>query len=325
MEQSTGQLKEVAQRIHEMREIFGYSTSKMAELTEVDEETYREYESGTVDLPFTFLHKSALALNIELTELLEGRAANLSGYTVTRKGMGVTTASEDGILIQNLAPLFRQKLATPYWVTYQYSEKLQHEPIHTTTHDGQEFDLVLKGSLKIRVGDNEEILNEGDSIYYKSSTPHGMIALNNEDCTFLAMIMAGSEEEQNAVSRHLLTEAQEENVFIRRTSVPLIADKFVKPVEDENGILKTISFDHAEEFNFAFDIVDEIARKDPSKLAMIHVSNDMEERRFTFKDIKDASSQTANYFTSLGIKRGDRVMLVLKRHYQFWFSILALH
>ena len=51
----------------------------------------------------------------------------------------------------------------------------------------------------------------------------------------------------------------------------------------------------------------------------------MTEKRFTFNEIKDASNQTANYFTSLGIKKGDRVMLVLKRHYQFWFSILALH
>ena len=58
---------------------------------------------------------------------------------------------------------------------------------------------------------------------------------------------------------------------------------------------------------------------------MIHIANDFTERRFTFKDIKDASSQSANYFKSLGIKRGDRVLLVLKRHYQFWFAILGLH
>ena len=58
---------------------------------------------------------------------------------------------------------------------------------------------------------------------------------------------------------------------------------------------------------------------------MLHVDNQKQERRFTFRDIKDASNQTANYFTSLGIRRGDRVMLVLKRHYQFWFAILALH
>ncbi|MBQ1262339.1 MAG: AMP-binding protein, partial [Clostridia bacterium] len=78
-------------------------------------------------------------------------------------------------------------------------------------------------------------------------------------------------------------------------------------------------------FNFAFDVVDAIAKKSPDKLAMIHVARDKTERRFTFNDMKRASAQCANYFKSLGIKKGDRVMLVLKRHYQFWFSILALH
>lgn len=58
---------------------------------------------------------------------------------------------------------------------------------------------------------------------------------------------------------------------------------------------------------------------------MLHLDHLKNERRFTFADMKRASSQCANYFTSLGIKRGDKVMLVLKRHYQFWFSILGLH
>ena len=71
--------------------------------------------------------------------------------------------------------------------------------------------------------------------------------------------------------------------------------------------------------------MDELGRKYPDKLAMLHLTKDKVERRFTFSQIKRASSQTANYFTSLGIRRGDRVMLVLKRHYEFWFAILALH
>ena len=58
---------------------------------------------------------------------------------------------------------------------------------------------------------------------------------------------------------------------------------------------------------------------------MLHISEDMTERRFTFQDMKKESARAANYFKSLGIKRGDRVMLVLKRHYQYWFSVLALH
>ncbi|MBQ9544761.1 MAG: AMP-binding protein, partial [Clostridia bacterium] len=75
----------------------------------------------------------------------------------------------------------------------------------------------------------------------------------------------------------------------------------------------------------AFDTIDAIAEKYPDKLAMIHVANDFTERRFTFKDLKKESGRVANYFRSLGIKKGDRVMLVLKRHYQFWFTMLGLH
>ncbi len=312
---SATQLMDIAARIRDMRDILGYSTQKMSELCEVSETDYRTYETGTVDLPFTFLHKCAAAFGVEITVLLEGQSAKLSGYTVTRKGKGLVTASEDGITIQDMAPMFRKKLATPYWVTYQYSEDLQDKPIHTVTHAGQEFDMVIKGTMRIRVGDHEEILHEGDSIFYKSSTPHGMIAVDGKDCVFLAIIMASDTTDQK--------------LFIgsgkKAEQQSLLCHKFIKTEEDENGALKNISFEDADTYNFAFDTVDAIARNHPDKLAMLHVSDDMTERRFTFKDIKDASSQSANYFKSLGIKRGDRVMLVLKRHYQFWFAILGLH
>ena len=317
-DRTTGnELHEIAQRIREMREIIGYTQKQAAELTEVSEETYRQYEQGTLDFPFSFMHKCAMAFGVELTELLEGsNAAKLSGYTVTRRGKGPVTAREEGITIQNMAAMFRDKLATPYWVTYEYDAALQNQPIHTSTHGGQEFDLVISGAMRVRVGDKEELLREGDSIFYKSSTPHGMIAVDGKDCTFLAMIMATSDREQRLPQLQTLPEHE---------SAPELCRRFVQPEEYPDGRLKGMHFAHADEYNFAFDTVDGIARKDPEKLAMIHVSNDFTERRFTFKDMKDASSQTANYFKSLGIKRGDRVMLVLKRHYQFWFCILALH
>ena len=312
---SANQLMDIAMRIRDMRDILGYSIQKMAELTGFSEEDYRRYESGSVDLPFTFLHKCAKVLGVEITVLLEGRSAKLTGYTVTRKGKGLVTASEDGITIQDMAPMFRRKLATPYWVTYQYSEELQNKPIHTTTHSGQEFNLVIKGAMKIRVGDREEILREGDSIFYKSSRPHGMIAIDGQDCVFLSMIMASDTTDQP--------------LFISKPGADqgpeLLCNKFIHAQEDEKGALTGMTFEGADEYNFAFDTVDAIARREPHKLAMLHIANDMTERRFSFKDIKDASSQSANYFKSLGIKRGDKVMLVLKRHYQFWFAILGLH
>ena len=315
--QSTvNQLMEIALRIREKREILGYSKQKMADLTEVSEETYRLYETGTVDLPFTFMHKCAKVFGLEITDLLEGQSAKLSGYTVTRRGKGLVTASEDGITIQDMAPMFRKKLATPYWVTYQYSPELQNLPIHTTTHNGQEFNLVIKGAMRIKVGDHVEVLREGDSIFYKSSTPHGMIAIDGQDCVFLSMIMASDTTDQP------LYIGQSRKA---KAGAPYLCEKFIQTTEDERGALQNIKFMDEDSYNFAFDTVDAIARREPEKLAMVHIANDMTERRFTFKEIKDASSQAANYFKSLGIKRGDRVMLVLKRHYQFWFAILGLH
>ena len=101
--------------------------------------------------------------------------------------------------------------------------------------------------------------------------------------------------------------------------------RFINVKEDKNGVLKSISFEHADAFNFAFDIVDAIADREPDRRAMIHISSDGKERIYTFGDMKKHSSRIANYLSFLGIKKGDRVMLVLKRHYQFWFAILALH
>ncbi len=106
----------------------------------------------------------------------------------------------------------------------------------------------------------------------------------------------------------------------------LIYKRFVKEKLDKNGFLEDISFDYPDNFNFAYDVMDELAKKHGNKkTAMIWVSKDGEERKFTYEDFYRYSNKTANYFKSLGIKKGDRVMLILKRHYQFWFSMLALH
>ena len=314
---SSDKLFEVVERIRLMRLDAGYTVEEMAEKTDVSVEQYIIYEEGKADLPFTFIHKCSLAFGIELSDILEGESANLTSYTITRKGKGQVTASEDGIEIKNLAPRFKKKLGEPYFVKYEYSAEQQEKPIHTTTHGGQEFDMVIKGTLKVQIGDNIEILSEGDSIFYNSSEPHGMIAIGGEDCTFLAVVFAGNEE--------LPEEEIRSSIVSARNTEDLICEKFIHTTEDENGMLTGISFTDDDKFNFAFDVVDEIAEKYPDKIAMIHVGLDKTERKFTFNDMKRGSAQAANYFKSLGIKKGDKVMLVLKRHYQFWMSILGLH
>lgn len=311
-------LLEVAVRIKEMREICGFSQEEMAKRIEVSVNEYCDYESGKLDFPFTFIHKCSLAFGIGISDLLEGKSALLTSYTVTRKGQGQQTAKEDGISIQNMAPWFRNKISEPYFVTYQYVEELQDKPIHLTKHSGQEFDYVIKGKLKIQVGDNVEYLSEGDSIYYNSSTPHGMIAVDGTECQFVAVVLPGENESEELIRDTLMGHTD-------KSEAKLLCEDFIQTTVDENGCLQAIGFENEDKYNFAFDTVDAIAKKDPQKLAMIHVDVNKVERRFTFNDMKRASAQAANYFKSLGIKKGDRVLLVLKRHYQFWFAILGLH
>lgn len=102
-------------------------------------------------------------------------------------------------------------------------------------------------------------------------------------------------------------------------------EKFLTEQTDEAGRLIGVRFHAQETFNFGFDVVDEYGKREPDRRAMIWISDDLEERIFTFGDIMRLSNKAANYFKALGIRKGDRVMLVLRRHWEFWTIIIALH
>ena len=109
----------------------------------------------------------------------------------------------------------------------------------------------------------------------------------------------------------------------------LIYEKFTGKHRDDfksyEDILKNFKLTYPKDFNFAYDVLDELAKTQPDNLCMLWISNELEEKRFTFADMARWSNKTANYFKSLGIKKGDFVMLVLKRSYLFWFCMMALH
>ncbi len=94
---------------------------------------------------------------------------------------------------------------------------------------------------------------------------------------------------------------------------------------DENGLLCKFEPIIPEGFNFAYDVVDQIAALEPDRRAMVWTNEAGEERVFTFGEMSQYSNRAANALAAQGIKRGDKVMLILKRHYQFWFAVLALH
>jgi len=97
----------------------------------------------------------------------------------------------EGFHYYHLAANFKDKLSEPFIVEAPFDESAQSEPVHTSTHEGQEFDLVLEGTLKFVYEDHTTYLNAGDSVYYDSGKPLGMIATAETGCKFLAIVMKG--------------------------------------------------------------------------------------------------------------------------------------
>lgn len=108
-----------------------------------------------------------------------------------------------------------------------------------------------------------------------------------------------------------------------------IYEQFIGRHRDQFATLedlqKNYKVTYKDSFNFAYDVLDVLADRSPDKLAMLWVSNEGAERRFTFADMSRLSNKAANFFTSKGIKKGDLVMLVLKRGYEFWYCMMGLH
>ncbi len=316
-------IKEMASRIRELREIEGISPEQMAKSTGVTVQEYTACESGQSDLNFAFIYRCALALAVDVTDIIEGHSPTLNSYFVTRKGNAPEIADAHGMTYYNMAYAFKNRISEPLYVVSKYNPEAQVKDIELTSHDGQELDIVIAGNLLVQVGEHRETLGPGDSIYYNSDTPHGMIAVGGEDCSFYAIVMNPSGEPIPELVPAKKVAGPE--IGHKHDTKDRIYKRYIETVEDENRTPVSIRFKNEEKFNYAFDIIDEIADKDPGKTAMIYVSNDKVPTRFTWKEIKQNSSRCANYFKSLGIKKGDRVMLVLKRHYQFWFAILGLH
>jgi len=315
-------IKQIAARIKDLREVEGLSIEYMATQTGVSVEEYNACERGESDLNFTFIYRCAIAFGVNATDIIEGYSPQLKSYTVTRRGSGQVIANAHGMTYYNLAYAFQNRIAEPLYVRSVYDESLQSRAIDLTSHAGQECDIVVEGHLKVQVGNHQEVLGPGDSIYYNSATPHGMIAVGGSDCVFYAIVLNPTGE---PIPELTPVAAIADATKVRKDSKERIYQKYIDVVEDENGTPTKITFKNTEHFNFAFDLVDELAEREPDKTAMLYVSKDKEETRFTFRDMKRNSARCANYFKALGIKKGDRVMLVLKRHYQFWFAMLGLN
>ncbi len=182
-------IKDVSARLRAARESLDITPEFMAERTSVSVEEYLICEQGERDFSVSFLDRCSEALGIEMIELLTGMTPTLKTYSVVRKGEGLPIERRIGFTYQHMAYLFKNKKIEPIMVHAPYEESEQNKPIHLSVHDGQEMNFIVSGSLKFVIGDSTEILNAGDCIYFDSSKPHGMIAINGEPCDFLAILI----------------------------------------------------------------------------------------------------------------------------------------
>lgn len=178
---------QIGQRLKGLREALDMTPEEFAASCDIAPEEYLEYETGKKDLTISMLKGIALKHNMDVSVLMFDDEPRMSSYFLTRKGKGLTINRVESYAYQTLAGGFHNRKADIFEVTVE--PKDANEPIHHSRHTGQEFNLVLEGRMLLQINGKDLILNEGDSIYFDSSLPHGMKALDDKKVRFIAVVL----------------------------------------------------------------------------------------------------------------------------------------
>ena len=179
------QIKQIAERLQGLRDVLELTPDEVAKSCQLSVEEYLGMESGEKDISVSALQKIARKYGIALDVLMFGEEPKMSSYFLTRCGSGVSVERTKAYKYQSLASGFRGRKADPFIVTVEP----ENTPIHFNSHEGQEFNLVIEGRMLLNINGKELILNPGDSLYFDSSIPHGMLALDDKTVKFLAVIL----------------------------------------------------------------------------------------------------------------------------------------
>lgn len=180
-------IKEIASRIREMRELSNLSVEEVAAHLDIFATEYSQYESGEADIPASRLLELASIFKVDMGLLLTGEEPRMHFYSVTRRDKGVCVERRKAYRYQNLAANFIHAKAEPFLVTVD--PKPTTEAPSKNAHPGQEFNYLIEGRMRFYIRDQEIELEPGDSIYFDSSCPHAMRALDNKPARFLAIIL----------------------------------------------------------------------------------------------------------------------------------------
>ena len=180
-------IKSIANRLRGLREVLELSAQEVAESCHLRVEEYMALESGESDISVNVLQTIARRYGISLDVLMFGEEPKMNAYFITRAGAGVSVERRKAYKYEALASGFRDRKADPFIVTVEPAPA--DAPMHLNCHEGQEMNYVLEGRLLLSLNGKELVLNVGDSLYFDSSLPHGMKALDGRPVRFLAIIM----------------------------------------------------------------------------------------------------------------------------------------
>lgn len=178
------ELNEIAQRIRELREVCGYTRETLAKELNIDPRVYADYEDNGENIPISVIYEISKKFGVDFAEIITGTSAKLNTYQLVRAGKGKNISRYEGYYFEDLAFKYTNKIMQPLMVTLDPSDN----PADLVTHEGQEFNLVVEGSIGVVFADEEIVLNEGDSIYFNPQLPHGQRCVGNKKAKFLTVI-----------------------------------------------------------------------------------------------------------------------------------------
>ena len=178
-------IREVASRLCGLRDALELSTAEVAEACGIDEQTYKNYESGNFDIPISFIQNLAVRYGVQVPELLFGTSPKMSSYYVTRAGKGAKVERSKAYSYESLAEGFSDRIMHPFRVTMEPTDNATAKP---NTHEGQEFHYLLEGREEFHIGNKTIILYPGDSVVFNAQLPHYMQALDKKPIVFISLI-----------------------------------------------------------------------------------------------------------------------------------------
>jgi len=176
------QIKQIAARIRELREILDITPEQAAISVGISKEEYLSYENAEADIPIGVLYGVAAEFGVDPTVLMTGDTPRMDDYTIVRGGKGVSIDRYAGYSFSALAFNYKNRDMEPMIVTLSHTDKAE-----LVTHSGQEFNYVLEGTIKVIFGGKEFTLEAGDSVYFNPSVPHGQRSVTPQ-AKFLTVI-----------------------------------------------------------------------------------------------------------------------------------------